>query len=76
MTTPGAPPVKLAALWKRKSKAGKDYLGGRLNSSCNLFVYPNLRKKSPNDPDAFLYLAPEPKATQKPGTENLPPVVM
>ena len=47
--------VLLSGLWKRTSKAGKDYLSGSLGAG-NLLVFKNRNKSSSRDPDYYLFV--------------------
>jgi len=49
--------TKLTGLWKNTSKAGKDYLSGRLGAG-KLLVIQNEFKKKDSDPDYIAWLAP------------------
>ena len=53
--------IRLTGLWKNTSKAGKDYLKGNLSPAAGLLVMRNEYKKGDNDPDYFVYLAPNGK---------------
>ena len=63
--------LKIAGLYKNKSKAGQTYLSGKFSSGsgARLLVLPNPDKKAPDDklPDFAVYLVeekPKPQPTE------------
>lgn len=49
--------IELAALWKGTTKAGKQYLSGRLGDA-RVFIFFTENKQNPKAPDARILVAP------------------
>jgi len=50
--------VRLAPLWKRKSKAGNKYLGGQLGDAPAVVLPNTYKEDGSNQPDYYLYVSP------------------
>jgi hypothetical protein len=50
------PMVRLGGLWRRKSRAGVEYLGGSLGNG-ELLVFRNDRRRSDRDPEYTIFVA-------------------
>lgn len=48
---------QVLAMWKRKSKAGKDYFSGKDDKGQMLTGFYNSMKKNPKEPDVRIYLS-------------------
>jgi len=56
--------IPIAGLWKRQTKDGKTYLGGKLGGA-RLLLLPNQYKQKDTDPDYVLLVAEKPKQDAK-----------
>ncbi len=54
--------IALGGLWKNKSKAGRNYLSGKLSPTVKIMIFANGFKETENQPDYQMYLAPVEKA--------------
>ncbi len=61
--------IKVSALWKQKTKAGEDFLNGKLGDA-KLLIFKNKHKKSEKHPDYIVYLAPYEKKEENTGRLN------
>ncbi|MFA5135277.1 MAG: hypothetical protein WC505_05865 [Patescibacteria group bacterium] len=59
MSDDRAPLLNLGGLWKTTSKAGNEYLRGRLGGTV-IMILPNRYKERPNQPDYIMWLAAAP----------------
>ena len=60
--------IRIGGLWEREMKGGGSFFAGRLNQGAQLLAFPNGYKKSPQDPDLILYLAPAQPARERVGS--------
>ena len=51
-----APLVRLCGLWHHESRAGTEYLTGKLNRATRLVAFRNTRKSKDTEPDWTLFL--------------------
>jgi len=47
--------IKIGAMWKGKTKAGKPMLSGTVNRDTRIVILENSHKEKPNQPDFYLF---------------------
>jgi len=65
-----APLVRLCGLWSNTSRAGLEYLTGRLNWGTRLVAFKNTRKSKPEEPDFILFIRAD-DGNRKEGKEDV-----